>query len=148
DYRLVANYGTGATIEPGALTMRALNNVVIGASISDGFFQFRNYLDSAYVTAVRNYLDRESRRRGINPVSETNNTYQNYLNGLSAPTAPYKSSANVISPSAVDLAAADLFPNQLNVCIANCGTANSVGVIPQGAEIVTVTNPGSWTYRI
>jgi filamentous hemagglutinin family protein len=149
DYRYVANYGTGlgTAIEPGALTLRAVNNVVIGASISDGFFQFRNYLDSAYATAVATYLTNNNTVRGIDPITQT--TFQYYLNGSSpSPIAPYLPSANIISPSAQDIAAADLFPNQLNVCIASCGTANSVGVIPQGAKILTVTDPGSWTYRI
>jgi filamentous hemagglutinin family protein len=147
DYRLVADYGTGSgpAIEPGALTLRAVNNIVIGASISDGFFQFGNHLDPTYVSAVT-----VNGVRGIDPVGGgTSQTYQYSLNGSSGnPIAPYQSSANVISPSAQDLAAADLFPNQLNVCTASCGTANSVNVIPQGAKIVTVTDPGSWTYRI
>lgn len=150
DYRLVADYGTGSgpAIEPGALTLRALNSVVIGASISDGFFQFRDYLNTTYRGLVVSYL-RSNSARGIDPISNANTPYQYLLNSASPSfIAPYKSSANVISPSAVDLAAADLFPNQLRVCVASCGTANSVGVIPQGARIVTVTDPGSWTYRI
>jgi hypothetical protein len=151
DYRLVADYGTGGpSIEPGALTLRSVNNIIIGASISDGFFQFRNYLDGTYVDKLTTYLRgniANNTVRGIDPTSDT--AYQYYLNGYSSsPIAPYRPSANGISPSAQDIAAADLFPNQLKVCIANCGTANSVGVVPQDAQIVTVTDPGSWTYRI
>ena len=130
DYRYAANYGTGTTsVEPGALTLRAVNNVIIGASISDGFFQFRNYLDSNYNTKVAAYLTASSQRQG-GTVSEY------YLNGyLTPPVAPYNAAGNIVSPSATDLAAADLFPNQLRVATPNNG-------------IVTVTDPGSWTYRI
>ena len=147
DYRMAADYGTGTTsIEAGALTLRATNSVIIGASISDGFFQFGNYLDTNYNTALAAYLNSNA-PRGTDWVDATH--YQFYLNpNAAAPIAPYRSAANSASPTSVDLAAADLFPNQLNVCIANCGTANSVGVRPQDARIVTVTDPGSWTYRI
>lgn len=140
DYRMAANYGTGTTsIEAGALTLRAKNSVIIGGSISDGFFQFANYLDTNYNAALASYLNSNA-ARGIDP-NTTGSAYQYYLNaGAAAPTAPYRTAANIASPTSADLAAADLFPNQLNVCVANCGTAN--------ATIVTVTDPGSWSYRI
>ncbi|MBC9980744.1 filamentous haemagglutinin family protein [Bradyrhizobium campsiandrae] len=140
DYRMAANYGTGTTsIEAGALTLRATNSVIIGGSISDGFFQFANYLDTNYSAALASYINNNT-LRGIDP-DTTGSHYQYYLNAnVAAPIAPYRSSANISSPTSADLAAADLFPNQLNVCVANCGTAN--------ATIVTVTDPASWSYRI
>ena len=42
---------------PGVLTLRAVGNININASISDGFFQFANYLDPTYVSKISNYLN-------------------------------------------------------------------------------------------
>ncbi|MGP9814536.1 filamentous hemagglutinin family protein [Rhodopseudomonas sp. NSM] len=151
DYRLVADYGTGArSIEAGALTLRAINDVRVDASISDGFFQFRNYQDSSYVNSLASYLA-TAQKRGTDPTKNEliDPTYLFWLNSSSqVPVAPYRGQANGISPSSVDLSAADLFPNQLRVCVENCGSANSVGTTPSNAEIVTVTDPGSWSYRL
>jgi filamentous hemagglutinin family protein len=142
DYRLLADYGTGQmAVEAGALTLRALNNVVIGASISDGFFQFHNYLDPTYddstksTSALNMYLSS----------ARTSGNY--YLNGYApVPIAPYNAAGNVVSPTAPDLAVADLFPNELRVCIvvATCGTPN----FNSQTDSRIVTDPGSWTYRI
>src|SRR5262249_21198158 len=52
DYRLASTFG----IDPGVLTLRAFNGINVNASISDGFFGFRDYLNSSYLTAVRTYL--------------------------------------------------------------------------------------------
>ncbi|NJL07245.1 MAG: filamentous hemagglutinin family protein [Methylacidiphilales bacterium] len=140
DYRYVSSLG----IDPGALTLRAVGNININASISDGFFQFRNYLDATYISQVATYFRNGAQQRGMD-AALSSAAYLYYLNAYSSstnpvPVAPYSAAANTASPGEVALATADLFPNTLNVCTANCGTA--------GATIVAVTNPGSWSYRI
>lgn len=134
NYRLATAWGG---LEAGALTLRAAANINVNASISDGFFQFRNYLDPSYVKSVVAYVANDPR------LIDQNAPYTYYLNNYpssAAPIAPYNPAGNSINPSAQDLAAADLFPNQLLVCTANCSGANP--------NIVTVTAPSSWSYRL
>jgi filamentous hemagglutinin family protein len=121
DYRLTSPLG----VDPGALTLRAAGNININASISDGFFQFRNHLQTV--------------------VSGTPQELDGKLHQINAPNtrvnAPYNKDANGFSPSAEALAAADLFPNKLRVLCEKCSDD------PNLSDIVTVTNPGSWSYR-
>lgn len=155
-YRYLANYGTAAApqygVEAGALTLRAVNTINVNASISDGFFQFADYLDSknnvnsanfgkanGYVEAIQSYLS----NGGSSSSRTLDGLYQ--LNSAAAvPIAPYNTrvSANGISPTSLNLAESDLFPHQLNVCVSHCG--------PDSAPDVkaTITNPGSWSYRL
>jgi hypothetical protein len=156
-YRYVNPWGG---VDPGTLTLRAAGNINIGsasqsAAISDGFFQFRDYLDSNYAQNVVDYLTRVSQLRGMDPAFQnpTSTDYLYYLNspGAIIPIAPYPNqqatapspatpnSPNGASPAAANLAGSDLFPNTLRLCTANCGTAS--------ATIVTVTSPASWSYR-
>jgi len=154
EYRYVANFGTQSQpqfrIEPGVLTLRAAGNINVNASISDGFFQFGNYNDKNYVANVANYLKNQG-NRGIDPIGNNpNNTgYLYYLNNYTAvPVAPYDPTANISSPTSQQLAGADLFPHQLNVCV-NCNgaIASSPPVTPDSkVQIVQVTNPASWSY--
>lgn len=138
-YRYLANYGSVDTpkygVEAGALTLRAFNNINVNASISDGFFQFGDYLNTTYKRDVTAYL-------GSNPRKiDGNNNLNNYL---PAPSAPYKTTGdpNGISASALDLNEADLFPHTLNVCVSHCGADSA----PDG--LAAITNPGSWSYRL
>ncbi|MBR1089231.1 filamentous hemagglutinin family protein [Bradyrhizobium manausense] len=157
EYRYVANFGTQSLpqyrIEPGVLTLRAAGNINVNASISDGFFQFGNYNDPTYVGNVANYLKNQTSQRGIDTSSSIPNTtaYLYYLNGYAAvPVAPYDSTANISSPTSQQLAGADLFPHQLNVCV-NCnGAIASSPPVKADADvkIVQVTNPGSWSYTM
>jgi filamentous hemagglutinin family protein len=129
NYRLVTPWG----VDPGALTLRAAGDINIKASISDGFFQFGNYLDPNYLSWVASYLQNNPR------TMDQKGLYTYYLNNFSSsavPIAPYSPAANAVSPTAQDLAVADLFPNQLRVCTVDCGAAN----------IKAVTAPGSWSY--
>ena len=145
DYRLATPWGG---LDAGALTLRAAGNIDINASISDGFFQFRDYLDAGYQDQVKSYLSQlgNSNLRGVDwtgtiTPATTIATYNYYLNSYKdAPIAPYKAGANVASPTSVDLAVADLFPNQLRVCTANCTSAT--------ATTTVITNPTSWSYRV
>lgn len=137
-YRYLANYGSvdapKSGVEAGALTLRAFNNINVNASISDGFFQFGDYLNASYKGDVTAYLAKAPART----IDGNNlNTY------LPAPIAPYKTTGNVISASAVDLNEADLFPHMLNVCVSHCGDADSAPHDP-----IAITNPGSWSYRL
>ncbi|WP_156918062.1 filamentous haemagglutinin family protein [Bradyrhizobium sp. Cp5.3] len=140
-YRYLANYGTSDTpnyaVEAGALTLRAFNNINVNASISDGFFQFGDYLNTSYKSAVSSYL--VGNTRIIDGVGVANlNNYK------PAPIAPYNTTGNPngISASATDLDEADLFPHTLNVCISHCGADSA----PDG--LAAITNPGSWSYRL
>jgi filamentous hemagglutinin family protein len=150
NYRLVTPWNT---VEAGDLTLRTAGNVNVNASISDGFFQFGNYLDPTYVAAVLSYLrgvdGASSVKMGnftFNGVALGNRTFANdytyYLNGSGAvPIAPYLGANNGVSPRTQDLAASDLFPGQLNVCISGC----SPGSTPR---LITVTAPSSWSYTV
>src|SRR5262249_28759143 len=109
----------------------------INASISDGFFQFGNYLDPNYVALVENYLSGSN--RAIDQFGSTVKAgpFAYYLNKFGAvPVAPYQAAGNAISPASRDLATADLFPHALRVCTTDCSEAN----------ITTVTAPSSWSY--
>lgn len=138
-YRYLANYGSVDApkygVEAGALTLRALNNINVNASISDGFFQFGDYLNASYKGGdVTAYFAKVPAR------TIDGNNLNNYL---PAPIAPYKTTGNGISASAVDLNEADLFPHMLNVCVSHCGDADSAPHDP-----IAITNPGSWSYRL
>jgi len=67
--------------QPGDLTLRAANNVIVDATISDGFFQPLNFLDPRYLSALRTiYL----------PLAPSGNSTQGfYVEPLQAPAAPY-----------------------------------------------------------
>ncbi|WP_187437388.1 filamentous haemagglutinin family protein [Bradyrhizobium rifense] len=141
-YRYLANYGTAASpyyaAEAGALTLRAVNNINVNASISDGFFQFANYRDSSYQSDLTAYLGGNSRS-----IDGSGATAAYQLNGYKTlPFAPYNPTANGVSPSSLDLSGADLFPHSLNVCVSHCGPDTASDVT------TTITNPGSWTYRL
>jgi filamentous hemagglutinin family protein len=152
NYRLVEQFGNQPVqVAPGVLTLQAVGNINVagetstvlgkteyfGASISDGFFQFHNYLDPGYVTLAANYL----RNAGTQDRGTDANLYE--LNTFSSlgpvPVAPYAPASNTPSPTSSALAAADLLPNTLNVCTANCGTG--------APAVVAITDPGSWSYR-
>lgn len=142
NYRYLANYGTSASpsyaAEAGALTLRAYNNINVNASISDGFFQFGNYLDGSYQSAITAYLaNSTSNSRQIDGGAYQLNRSQ------TLPVAPYNPAANGVSPTSLDLAGADLFPHTLNVCVTHCG----LDTAPDGPP-AAITNPGSWTYRL
>lgn len=145
NYRLVSNYGTAAApnlvVNPGALTMRATNNINVNASISDGFFQFGDYTNANYITAVRTYLrdlgtGATSRRNGIDPVGSGLLYYLNAA-GSAVPVATYKVLGNAASPSSVDIVGSDLFPHTLIACTGAC----------TGSNRITLTDPGSWSYQ-
>lgn len=145
-YRYLANYGSVDApkygVEAGALTLRALNNINVNASISDGFFQFGDYLNTTYTSDVRAYLGNPAARR------IDSNANLNTLNtSKPVPTAPYKTTSttgdpNGVSASALDLNEADLFPHTLNVCTSHCGTDSALD------GRTAITNPGSWSYRL
>ncbi|KQT03020.1 MULTISPECIES: filamentous haemagglutinin family protein [unclassified Bradyrhizobium] len=128
-YRLVTPWGG---LDAGALTLRASGNINVNASISDGFFQFGNYLGTS--SGSTRYFDE-------NTITRSNGAYTYYLNtpGSASPAAaPYNPAANGVSPSSLDLAAADLFPHSLLVCTVDCSAAN----------IKTITAPSSWSYNL
>ena len=131
NYRLATPWGG---LDAGALTLRTAGNIKVNASISDGFFQFGNYLDPNYVASVAAYLSSSVTDRTID---QKGGVYAYFLNNLSSsPIAPYQAAGNTISPRAQDLATADLFPHALRVCTVDCSQAN----------IKTVTAPSSWSY--
>lgn len=145
NYRLTTPWGG---LEAGALTLRAAGNINVNASISDGFFQFGNYLDPTYTASVGSYLSSFS---GANSrtIDQNGGLYTYYLNNVSSsavPIAPYQAGnatalqdpGNAISPTGQDLATADLFPHMLLVCTANCRTSNPT--------VEKVTAPSSWSY--
>jgi filamentous hemagglutinin family protein len=156
NYRLVTPW---KSVDAGSLSLRAIGDINVGgsgtinnvstadvsASISDGFFQFGNYLDPSYVAWVASYLYGNGSTPALQAyVRSLSNNYAYYLNGYSAtsvvPVAPYDPFANAISPSSQNLTAMDLFPNSLNVCVSACGTSS--------ANLIKVTGPSSWSYAL
>lgn len=138
-YRLATPWGG---LDAGALTLRAAGNINVNASISDGFFQFGNYLDPTYVGLVATYIGPNGADTRWIDKRATNNTdglYAYYLNnGTAVPIAPYNAAANGISPTSQDLISADLFPHTLRACTTDCSAAN----------IKTITAPASWSYNL
>lgn len=137
-YRLATPWGG---LDAGALTLRAAGNINVNASISDGFFQFGNYLDPTYVGQVSAYLGANlAAARSIDRGNiSRDGLYAYYLNdGAAVPIAPYNAAANGISPTSQDLILADLFPHTLRACTTDCSAAN----------IKPITAPASWAYTL
>lgn len=132
-YRLATPWGG---LDAGVLSLRAAGNINVNASISDGFFQFANYLDPIYAGKVNDYFASNSSLRAI----DFNSIYLNDPTSDTLLIAPYKAgdSGNGISPTSQDLASADLFPHKLLVCTIDCSQAN----------IKAVTAPSSWSYSL
>ncbi|RXT36471.1 hypothetical protein B5V03_32950 [Bradyrhizobium betae] len=128
NYRLTTPW----SVDAGALTLRAAGNINVNASISDGFFQFGDYQDTSYLLKLG---------ATARTIDKNGGAYTYYLSDYTGgPIAPYKDTANSISPTTVDLANADLFPHALRVCVADCNTSTPV--------IRLVTSPSSWSYRL
>lgn len=132
-YRLATPWGG---LDAGALSLRAAGNINVNASISDGFFQFANYLDPIYAGKVNDYFASNSGLRAI----DFNSIYLNDPTSNTLLIAPYKAgdTGNGISPASQDLATADLFPHKLLVCTIDCSQAN----------VKAVTAPSSWSYSL
>lgn len=132
-YRLATPWGG---LDAGVLSLRAAGNINVNASISDGFFQFANYLDPIYAGKVNDYFASNSSLRAI----DFNSIYLNDPTSNTLLIAPYKAgdTGNGISPASQDLATADLFPHKLLVCTIDCSQAN----------IKAVTAPSSWSYSL
>ncbi|WP_441259177.1 filamentous hemagglutinin family protein [Bradyrhizobium sp. 521_C7_N1_3] len=132
-YRLATPWGG---LDAGVLSLRAAGNINVNASISDGFFQFANYLDPIYAGKVNDYFASNGGSRAI----DFNSIYLNDPTSNTLLIAPYKAgdAGNGISPTSQDLATADLFPHKLLVCTIDCSQAN----------IKAVTAPSSWSYSL
>ncbi|MFK4655704.1 filamentous hemagglutinin family protein [Bradyrhizobium japonicum] len=132
-YRLATPWGG---LDAGALSLRAAGNINVNASISDGFFQFANYLDPVYAGKVNDYFASNSGLRAI----DFNSIYLNDPTSNTLLIAPYRAGdvGNGISPTSQDIASADLFPHKLLVCTIDCSQAN----------IKAVTAPSSWSYML
>ncbi|WLB51533.1 filamentous haemagglutinin family protein [Bradyrhizobium japonicum] len=132
-YRLATPWGG---LDAGVLSLRAAGNINVNASISDGFFQFANYLDPIYAGKVNDYFASNGGSRAI----DFNSIYLNDPTSNTLLIAPYKAgdTGNGISPTSQDLATADLFPHKLLVCTIDCSQAN----------IKAVTAPSSWSYSL
>ena len=160
DVKFTYRYG----LEPGSLALRAVRDVNVNASISDGFFQFRNYNTTTYVSKVNNsgvqntsggY--RSSTFATLNGIAIVRSNGQILPLGFIIPlqVAPYVPLANAASPVAVTssvlgvvsntanplLASDDVFPSGLLICLASCTTTS-----PTLAPAATI--PGSWSYRV
>ncbi|MES2194871.1 MAG: filamentous hemagglutinin family protein [Pseudomonadota bacterium] len=135
NYRLLTPWGG---LDAGALTLRAAANINVNASISDGFFQFGDYLDDKYVAWVADYLGSQATNRAIDKVGGTYTYFLNNFSASAVPIAPYQGAGNAISPSDAALVLADLFPHELRVCTVDCSQPN----------IKTVTAPSSWSYTL
>ncbi|HEX3487412.1 MAG TPA: filamentous hemagglutinin family protein [Micropepsaceae bacterium] len=115
---LAYRVGGTPTGEPGTLTLRASRDININASITDGFFQTADRLNSPYLKAMNDWAG----GTGFpDPTVSNVGGYviagANYLHSPFGPppVAPYDAAANLISPvrSGFDpapIAGADLFP--------------------------------------
>jgi filamentous hemagglutinin family protein len=170
DVNFIYRYG----LEPGSLTLRAVRDVNVNASISDGFFQFRNYNDNvganSYVSKTYAITTGTSSSVGTYNGGYRISTYGS-LNGIAIvrtagqllaqgsvvalPVAPYVPLANVASPSVLTTTTGTVVSNTANPLLA------SDDVFPSGLLICTAactttsptlapttTIPGSWSYRL
>ncbi len=133
--------GGVATGEAGTLTLRAARDVVLNASITDGFFQTANRLDPTYIQQVANWISNATANGASVDASNVGGYIIVGANGLGAPpVAPYDPSANLISPirTAADpapIAGADLFPLIADATGTIAGTSGNYSAIE------------SWSYR-
>jgi filamentous hemagglutinin family protein len=108
---------------PGDLTLRAVSNVNINASISDGFFDYQNLSDPNFIKAN-----------------------QNLAAGSPLPMAPAPTdpSANTISPgTSTPLQSYDLFPATLNVANKLTGQTSAVAMDSWSFHITAGANLAS-----
>ncbi len=68
------------------LPLRAAGNINVNASISDGFFQFANYLDKVYTGKLDELCRAKSRLRAV----DLGSIYLNDYTTGQLPIAPYK----------------------------------------------------------
>ncbi len=116
DYRV----GGSVTGEAGALTLRAVRDVVVNDSITDGFFNTRNTFDANYQKNLTDWLNTVYFFGGAS--TDFSNVGGYLIAGATysaiagaAPLAPYAADANGISPSfsakdKTPISGADLFP--------------------------------------
>lgn len=127
--------GGSPTGEPGTLTLRAARDLVINASISDGFFQTQNRIDTNYLKALRVWLQKVyfgdlspnitngggmllAGATYLAPVNSSGDPLVDFITHQLVsppPVAPYDLGANAISPvrtgkDQAPIAGADLFP--------------------------------------
>ena len=135
-YRVDGEHGTAG--EPGTLTLRAIHDVEIDHSITDGFFQTRNVFDDNYQANLTRSRDPNNPSvapgwillaYGFQPGTNVSNVGGYLIGGATyadpvpilfgdpgpAPTAPYDAKANSIGPvfsskDKIPLTGADLFP--------------------------------------
>jgi filamentous hemagglutinin family protein len=134
--KLFYRVGGSPTGEAGALTLRAVGDINIDASISDGFFQTQDRLDQTYIQNLYNWVAFASSPGATTNVSDVGgyiiagSTALNPVDGsgnplligrinptalTAPPLAPYVAGANAISPvgttnDPAPVAGADLFP--------------------------------------
>jgi filamentous hemagglutinin family protein len=150
-------------LEPGTLTLQASRDVDMNASISDGFFQFKNYNDPTYLKNLATYINAAASNSFGQSFFLGNRSLSGYaLNGVRVQIitnadgsytykpvgfteAPYLASANQVNATDAMLEAADVFPSTLRMfCTSNCGA----GTLTSTSNVYAVANPGSWSYRI
>lgn len=93
--------------EPGDLTLRAVGNVNVEASISDGFFEFQDYESAGYQSALTNYwsttiavpnLGSKAAHSIVDGTGSGNQDYAYELNSWApVPLAPFDTTANSFS---------------------------------------------------
>ena len=142
DYRV----GGSVTGEAGTLTLRAVRDVVVYDSLSDGFFNTRNTFDTNYQKNLTNLLNMVYFFGGAS--TDFSNVGGYLIAGATysaiagaAPLAPYAADANSISPSfsakdKTPVTGADLFPLIQDVNGPIKATSGNYRAV------------GSWSYRI
>jgi filamentous hemagglutinin family protein len=136
--------GGSVTGEAGTLTLRATRDVVINASITDGFFQTEDRLNPTYLKQAANWVARVT-AAGATPIATNVGGYivtGAMATGVNAPPlAPYIADANLISPTQTTadptpIAGADLFPLVADPNGPIQGTGGNYSAIQ------------SWSYRV
>ncbi|MBB4425814.1 filamentous hemagglutinin family protein [Bradyrhizobium sp. CIR48] len=102
-------YRTGGSIlgEPGVLTMRAGGNIDLKGSVTDGFFQFANPLDSTYVAAKGTIstnlsmvfnVGRTSTTSNLSPYDSASTTNPSVYAGITFATVGTRKTETVTAP--------------------------------------------------
>jgi filamentous hemagglutinin family protein len=125
-------------VEPGDLTLQAVRNINVNASISDGFFDTENLSGVTSTSATQQVVGTIPSGAPTALPTATFTAIENAL--LGNLTNPNGFSPAVTTTNPGGLASYDLFPSTFNMVVQTKGGASTWAT--------TTAQPGSWSYRL